>query len=60
MTPEMIATWADQWADEALAVGDLPSVQTPDEMNGQVGARLPAMRALSDRLYTAWIANLRR
>lgn len=60
MTPEMIATWANQWADEALAVGDLPSVQTPEDMNGQVGERLPAMRALSDRLYTAWIANLRR
>ncbi len=60
MTPEMIATWASQWGDEALAVGDQPSVQTPDEMNGQVGARLPAMRALSDRLYTAWIANLHR
>jgi len=60
MTPEMIATWANQWADEALAVGDLPSVQTPEEMNGQVGERLPAMRTLSDRLYTAWIANLRQ
>lgn len=60
MTPEMIATWASQWGDEALAVGDQPSVQTPAEMNGQVDERLPAMRALSDRLYTAWIANLRR
>lgn len=60
MTPEMIATWASQWGDEALAVGDQPSVQTPDEMNGQIGARLPAMRSLSDQLYTTWIANLRR
>lgn len=60
MTPEMIATWAGQWGDEALAVGDQPSVQTPEEMNGQVSERLPAMRALSDRLYTAWIANLHR
>jgi len=60
MTPEMIATWTGQWSEEAAAVADLASVQTPAEMNGQVSERLPAMRALSDRLYTAWIANLQR
>ncbi|WP_234086014.1 type 1 glutamine amidotransferase [Azonexus sp. R2A61] len=60
MTPEMIATWCDQWAEEAAAVADQPSVQTPDEMNGQVGERLPAMRALSDQLYSVWIRGLAR
>ena len=29
MTPEMIGTWCEQWADEAVAVADLPSAHTP-------------------------------
>ncbi|NHC05188.1 type 1 glutamine amidotransferase [Azonexus fungiphilus] len=60
MTPEMIATWCEQWADEALAVADLPSAQTPAEMQAGIAAGLPAMRRLSERLYSVWIEGLRR
>jgi GMP synthase-like glutamine amidotransferase len=60
MTPEMIATWCGQWADEALAVADQPSVQTPAEMQREIAARLPVMRALSEQLYSVWIRGLRR
>lgn len=60
MTPEMIATWCAQWADEALAVADLPSAQTPAEMQAGIAAGLPAMRRLSERLYSVWIEGLRR
>lgn len=58
MTPEMIATWCDQWADEAIAVADQPSVQTPDAMLQQIAEHLPVMRQLSDQLYSVWIEGL--
>ena len=60
MTPEMIATWCGQWADEALSVADHPGVQTPEQMLGQIEERLPVMRELSEQLYSAWIGGLKR
>lgn len=60
MTPEMIATWCAQWADEAAAVADQASVQTPEAMQAEIAARLPAMRRLSEQLYSVWIAGLAR
>jgi GMP synthase-like glutamine amidotransferase len=60
MLPEMIATWCNQWSEEAAAVAHLPSVQTPEEMLGEIPAKLPAMRQLADRLYAAWVRGLGR
>lgn len=60
MTPEMIATWCEQWADEALAVADQASVQTPEIMLAEIGDRLPTMRQLSEQLYGVWIKGLQR
>jgi GMP synthase-like glutamine amidotransferase len=60
MTPEMIATWCRQWAAEAAAVADQPSVQTPATMQAQIAERLPLMRQLSEQLYSVWIRGLRR
>ncbi|MBS1160350.1 MAG: type 1 glutamine amidotransferase [Proteobacteria bacterium] len=60
MTPEMIATWCGQWADEAIAAADQPSVQMPAAMQGDIGQRLPIMRQLSDQLYSVWIKGLAR
>lgn len=60
MTPEMIAKWSDQWADEALAVGRQASVQTPQAMVGETSHHLPAMRQLSEQLYSVWIQGLAR
>ena len=59
MTPEMIATWCRQWADEAAAVADQPSVQTPELMQGEIAGRLPVMRQLAEQLYSVWIKGLR-
>jgi GMP synthase-like glutamine amidotransferase len=59
MTPEMIATWCGQWADEAIAAADLPSVQTPEAMQQEIAGRLPVMRQLSQQLYSVWIKGLR-
>lgn len=60
MTPEMIAKWCEQWADEAKAVADQPSVQTPETMASEIAARLPTMRQLSEQLYSVWIKGLPR
>lgn len=60
MTPEMISTWCEQWAEEAASVAGQPSVQTPGTMHAEIGERLPAMRRLSDQLYSVWIRGLRR
>ena len=60
MTPEMIATWCEQWADEAIAVADEPSVQTPEVMQQEIAARLPVMRQLSEQLYSVWIKGLQQ
>ena len=60
MTPEMISTWCEQWAEEAASVAGQPSVQTPGTMQAEIGVRLPAMRRLSDQLYSVWIRGLRR
>jgi GMP synthase-like glutamine amidotransferase len=58
MTEAMIRLWCRQWAEEKAAPG--PSVQTPEQMLENMGSRLTAMRAAADRLYTRWIAGLRR
>ena len=60
MTPEMIATWCGQWADEAIAAADQSSVQTPETMQSEISERLPTMRQLSEQLYSVWIKGLAR
>ncbi len=60
MTPEMISKWCEQWAEEAAAVADQPSVQTPATMEQQITERLPVMRQLSEQLYSVWIQGLAR
>jgi GMP synthase-like glutamine amidotransferase len=60
MTPEMIATWCEQWADEAVSATDQASAQRPEEMQAEIAARLPVMRQLSEQLYSVWITGLAR
>lgn len=58
MTEAMIRLWNRQWDDENAAPG--PSVQTPEQMVVDMEARLARMRIAADRLYTRWIAGLKR
>lgn len=60
MTPEMIATWCHQWADEVTAAAHFPSVQRTEAMLEQIGERLPVMRGLSEQIYSVWIQGLAR
>lgn len=60
MTPEMIAAWCAHWADETRGATEQPSVQTPQAMQAEIASRLPAMRQLSEQLYSVWIQGLQR
>jgi GMP synthase-like glutamine amidotransferase len=61
MTPEMIASWCENWPAEVKDLSALPdSVQTPDKILAEMSPRLAAMRRLSDQLYSVWISSLQR
>jgi GMP synthase-like glutamine amidotransferase len=58
MTDTMIQSWCRQWAAEGVPPS--ASVQTPEQMEENMGARIATMRAVADRLYGRWIDGLRR
>lgn len=61
MTPEMIARWCEDWDKEVAGLAVLPPpVQSPQQMKEEIAYRLPAMRELASRLYTAWLRGLKR
>ncbi|MDR0576109.1 MAG: type 1 glutamine amidotransferase [Candidatus Accumulibacter sp.] len=61
MTEAMIKTWNKGWENETRGLDPLPeSVQTPEEMQRQIPARLPALRRLAEQLYSVWIRGLAR
>ena len=60
MTPEMIASWCEQWEEETRGATDRSSIQSPAEMLAQAPEKIPAMRRVADQLYRVWLANLKR
>jgi GMP synthase-like glutamine amidotransferase len=58
MTDSMIRLWGRQWAEENVPAS--ASVQTPQQMEENMDARIAAMRVVADRLYTRWLAGLRK
>jgi GMP synthase-like glutamine amidotransferase len=58
MTDSMIRSWCQQWEVEGVLAA--ASVQTPEQMEENIEARIAAMRAVADRLYTRWIEGLRK
>ncbi|MDP2821610.1 MAG: type 1 glutamine amidotransferase [Sulfuritalea sp.] len=56
MTDSMIRTWCQQWSAENVPPS--ASVQTPEQMQAGMEARIAAMRAVADRLYGRWIEGL--
>jgi GMP synthase-like glutamine amidotransferase len=58
MTPEMIRSWCrGGWGKEGL-VRKTPSVQTPEEMQRDVGRRVETLNAVASRVYDRWIQGL--
>ena len=58
MTDSMIRTWCQQWENETVPPS--ASVQTPDQMQDGMEARIDAMRVVADRLYGRWVSGLKR
>lgn len=59
MTPELIASWCDNGADE-IAASDSPAVQPPAAILEDVDARTTRLHALADKIYSRWIQGLSR
>ncbi|MDP2824666.1 MAG: type 1 glutamine amidotransferase [Sulfuritalea sp.] len=58
MTDTMIRSWCELWAAENASPS--VSVQTPEQMQAGMDARIAAMRTVADRLYTRWVAGLKQ
>jgi len=58
MTTELIRAWCADWASEIRGKAS-PSVQTPEQMEQDIEARVRALNAVADRLYERWIEGLR-
>jgi N-methylhydantoinase B/oxoprolinase/acetone carboxylase alpha subunit len=52
----MIRLWCRQLAAENVPAS--ASVQTPEQMQSDIDARIAAMRKVADRLYGHWIKGL--
>ena len=59
MTPELIATWCDNGADE-IAASSSPAVQAPAAIQADMAARTTALHTLADKIYSRWIQGLRQ
>jgi GMP synthase-like glutamine amidotransferase len=57
MTPTMIESWCRHWADEGVPAST--SVQTPQQIQDGMEARIAAMRVVADRLYLRWCKGLK-
>lgn len=61
MTAELIRTWCRDWGKEVTALaGRKVSVQTPEEMESGIDAKVRALNAVADRIYDRWTAGLER
>ena len=58
MTPELIRSWCEEWEKELIDKAG-PSVQTPQQMFGNLEPRVSALNAVAARLYGRWIEGLR-
>jgi GMP synthase-like glutamine amidotransferase len=58
MTEALIRLWNRQWAAESAVAS--ASVQTPEQMYDRMEQRIAAMRQAADRMYTRWLATVRR
>lgn len=57
MTADMVNAWALNGADETANV--CATVQSAHQMTDNLHARVRALNAIADRIYTRWIAGLR-
>ena len=59
MTAELIRAWCKDWGNEVRGMAG-PSIQTPEQMEQDIEARVRALNAVADRLYDRWVEGLAR
>ena len=59
MTEGLIRAWCEDWGNEVRGLAS-PSIQTPEQMEQDIGARVRALNEVADRLYDRWIEGLKR
>jgi len=59
MTEAMIRLWGKSWRKEFGGGTASLTVQTPEQMQTDIEARVAALNGVADKLYTRWIAGLR-
>jgi len=57
ITAELIASWCSSGVDE-IAASPGPAVQSPDEIQRDLSARLARLHAVSERIYARWVEAL--
>ena len=57
MTEELIRTWG-QLGHAEIAASDSPAVQTPQQMEVEIGERVARLNKIADGIYDKWIAGL--
>ncbi|HEY3326992.1 MAG TPA: type 1 glutamine amidotransferase [Novimethylophilus sp.] len=60
MTADMVREWCRVGAEEALQAAASPGVQALDEMQRDLPARIPALNAVAQAVYTRWTEGLAR
>jgi GMP synthase-like glutamine amidotransferase len=60
MTPELIRTWCATGAGEIEEHRSSPAVQDAGTIEVETPARLPVLNDIAGRLYTRWIAGLKK
>jgi GMP synthase-like glutamine amidotransferase len=58
MTTELIRAWCADWGNEVRGKAG-PSIQTPEQMEQDIEARVRALNALAARLYDRWAEGLK-
>ena len=57
MTPELIASWCNNGADEINA-SNSPGVQSPEAIQADLATRTAQLHQLADKIYSRWIQGL--
>jgi GMP synthase-like glutamine amidotransferase len=57
MTAELIRAWCRDWGNEVRGMAG-PSIQTPEQMEQDIVARVQSLNAVADALYDRWIEGL--
>jgi hypothetical protein len=61
MTPELVRSWCADWHREVSSLAArVPSVQTPEEMERDLDARVASLNRVAGVLYDRWMHGLAR